>query len=350
VLAQTRIAAAVCLLLLVAASETYADNGKNNSSGSVIPSSGDAVKAGDILFFRSDAPIFTEVFTQSKSDSGRSNAAPNPALTPATAATPSPAAGSAPAAPVAAPTPPKSSPAAESRLCAPAHSRFNVQSISPAASSSAVTAAAKDANAAKSDAGNPTPADTQLVVGVFPRKYWFHMLAKNNFRASDKAAAKGAAGSDTNCVGYDEVTYDVPYQFNASDLSKVATQRMGFTWGALVIPYKFYFTDKSIQGNPSTVAFAGYEGWFPGVSLALVGSAGLGVSTGSSNSTTTSTTNGTTGTGSSAAIYTVAAGFIATFGGSIKAGVMFGRDYESNAAGFKYENKTWMALSVGTSF
>jgi hypothetical protein len=112
----------------------------------------------------------------------------------------------------------------------------------------------------------------------------------------------------------------------------------------MVIPYKYYFNDHSIQGNPTTLLYAGYEGYFPGVSIAGVGAAGLG-SAPSSQSTPTGTTSGSTNL-----TYSVALGFIATLGGSIKAGVVFGRDYQSNAAAFKYENKTWVALSVGTSF
>jgi hypothetical protein len=49
--------------------------------------------------------------------------------------------------------------------------------------------------------------------------------------------------------------------------------------------------------------------------------------------------------------YTAAVGFIAAFGdGTVKAGLMFGRDYQGNAAAFPYENKTWMALSIGAGF
>jgi hypothetical protein len=306
----------VLLLGVAVANVSYADS--SNSSASVTPSSGDAVKAGDIIHFRSAAPIFTKT--------------PFSGGAPVSAVGAAPAAGAARAAGVA--------PAADSTIyCSLPDSVFQVQSITAASTSTG-----------NEEKGTTAPANAQLVYGAFPTENWVKRLLHLFPRKPDDTSGATACGT------YSTIQADVPYQFNASDISKVVSQRMGFTWGALVIPYKYYFTDKSIKGNPSTVAYAGYEGWFPGVSLAFVGSAGLGVAPASSNTSNSSgsiTTSGSSTTSSStvtAATYTLAIGFIATFGGSIKGGLMFGRDYQGDASDFKYENKTWMALSVGTSF
>jgi hypothetical protein len=288
---------------LFGASVTAICYGDGSSTTAQIPASGDAVKAGDIIKFRSAAPIFDESF------------------------------GSAPA----------------TELCAPPRSVFEVQSISTA-----------PANGAKSSAPSsaPVPVTTQIVYGAFPTENWFQKFLHlfPNQPSNQPAKTPNSTGP---CNGYVSVSADVPYKFDASNLGATLVQRGGFTWGALVIPYKYYFTDKSFKGNPSTVAFAGYEGWFPGVSLALVGSAGIGVAPSSSSPTSSSgagasPSGGSTPTSSNdsstSATYTVALGAIATFGGSMKAGLMCGRDYQSNASGFKYNNKTWLALSIGTSF
>jgi len=267
-------------------------------ASSVIPSSGDNVKAGDIIYFRSDAPIFNESVA---ADGG----------TPST-----------------------------TTFCAPSKSRFEVQSIT-AAKSATPTANAKGKTPSATGA---TPADTQIVVGTFPVRRGLHRKS-----VPDKSTATKCFDSPAQ-----PVVMGTPYEFTSDKLDKVSTQRMGFTWGAMVIPYKFYFSDKSFKSNPSTVAFAGYEGYFPGVSIAGVAAVGPGLtsvpqSSSSGSSSTTSGSNSTTNT-ISAVTYTAAAGFIVTFGGSIKGGVLFGRDWQGSGSGFKYENKTWMALSIGTSF
>jgi hypothetical protein len=317
------VSSVILILGLGGAAASHADTSNATSTATQIPSSGDTVKPGDIIHFRSAAPIFKETTFSAPGNNS-----------------PAPTGGGA---------------NAENTSCAPPDSVFEVQSITSAVTTSAASTAPSGSS--------PTPANTQLVYGSFPSGNW----AKRALHLFPTAPGENDTTVQTAgpCSGYPVVAANVPYQFDAADLDKVVIQRMGFTWGALVIPYKYYFTDKSIKGNPSTVAYAGYEGWFPGVSLAVVGSAGIGVASNSSSSpTSTVSTAGpskTSSTGtpstatsstsnSTAATYTMAIGFIATFGGSMKGGLMFGRDYQGNGSGFKYDNKTWMALSIGTSF
>jgi hypothetical protein len=383
----------------LASNSGYGGNSTPSSTGSVIPSSGDAVKAGDIIYFRSDAPILKQVF----SDSEKKAPVPSEIVTPvkppdatdklAAAADKIAAAAdrisaaaektsgtlkqeaakqtsAEPVAPVKTPAVDAQSaildqlatavaklsaatekirttpnPPTEKVYCAPAFSRFEVQSVTPAASKSATNAT----GTSSAPSAKPTPADTQIVTGSFPSaSEWFHL-----------AAIPGRPSGNPQSACYKPeanlVVYDTPYQFTSDDFTKVSSQRMGFTYGAMVIPYKFYFTDKSFKGNPSTVAFAGYEGYFPGVSLAGVLALGPGVASTSQSSTQPTTTSGSTppsstNTSSNAVTYTAAAGFIVTFGGSFKGGILFGRDWQGKGAGFKYENKTWMALSIGAGF
>jgi hypothetical protein len=273
---------------------------KSSDSNSVISSSGDKVKPGDIIYFRSDAPIFNE------------SVAPN---------------GDKPS---------------TTTFCAPSNSLFEVQSITPATSA----APAADADAKGKSPTGATAADTQIVVGTFP----VHSGLLHRQSVPDKATATLSKCFDSPAQ---PVVMGTPYEFTSDKLDKVSTQRMGFTWGAMIIPYKFYFSDKSFKSNPSTVAFAGYEGYLPGVSIAGVAALGPGltsVSTSSGASGSTTPASNTNTSTISAVTYTAAAGFIVTFGGSIKGGVLFGRDWQGSGSGFKYENKTWMAVSIGTSF
>jgi hypothetical protein len=270
------------------------------AAASTLPSSsGDDIKEGDNIFLDTDSGIFTLV---SGAQVGEPPANSKPVY-----------------------------------FCAPARARFVVQSIVAASSKAA-------------SASNPSESDTVIVRGYFPEG---GPGFKNGLHFANTVPPTDGMEKHPACGGTQWVSLGTTYQFTEENFKKVVNRRAGFTWGAMVIPYKYYFTDHSIKGNPSTVAYAGYEGWFPGVSLALVGAAGLGVAPSSSNSPSTTVGGGagsSSDSSSTSATYTVAFGLIATFGKSIKAGVVAGRDYQSNAAGFKYENKTWLALSVGAGF
>lgn len=272
-----------------------------SSANSITPTSGDDVKEGDDIYFTTYSGLFTQVV-------------PAGATAPATV----------------------------KYYCAPPKTHFVVDSIVPASTSGTGTT------------DSPQAANSTIVRGHFPSG---GPISNGGLHFENKIPADTSNASHPGCestAGW--VALDSPYQFTSGNFNTVGSQRLGFTWGAMVIPYKYYFTDHSIQGTPSTVAYVGYEGWFPGVSLAGVVSAGLGVAqtasnasnspSGSNSGTTSSSSNST----SANAIYTWGVGFVATFGKSIQAGVMTGRDYQATGSGFKYQNKQWIALSVGTSF
>jgi hypothetical protein len=316
------------------------NSGQNNSSpsGSLIPSSGDAVKAGDIIFFRSDAAIFNRTDKDGKS---------------------------------------------VGPFCGPPNSRFLVTSISPGTKTSVA-----GAGGVAGSNSTATPSNTQIVTGVFPsgRGGLHHPQNDEQLRTQAKTAAAGSApsqgsspagksdgakasastqknatageseGADKSTCADTLIATDIAYNFTTDQLDGVYTQRMGITYGALLIPYKFYFTDKSFKSNPSTVGFVGYEGYIPGLSLAGVLALGPGLATTNTSSGNDSSSSGgnqanqSSGGSGTFVTYTAALGAIATFGGSVKAGLLLGRDWQGSGSGFKYENKTWMALSIGTSF
>lgn len=236
---------------------------------------------------------------------------------------------------------------ADDQVCFPANSLFEVTNV---------VAATNTAN--KPQDATTVASNTQLVAGSFSSQrqwlHWFHFHTLPNTPPPGADTPPGnappsACGSDVK-----RASYDTPYEFTSEQLSKQDFYRLGFTWGALVIPYKFYLTDRSIKSNTSTVAYAGYEGWLPGLSLSTVLAIGPGLTTSSTTTPNTPATGNTTPSGtttksSTFVTYTVAIGFIAAFGDSknFKVGFMFGRDYQGKDSGFQYENKNWLALSVG---
>lgn len=305
--------AAKCLFGCVVASVVFGNSGRaaTTSAASTTPASiqsdGGVVKSGDVIIWQVNKSVTLE-----------------PGNTPTTA-------------------------------CFPVRSRFNVTNVVAATKpAGAATTAAAPATATSTAAPSTPPAttaNTQIVSGHFSSSKAYSLLHPFHFDALPKTD-----GSTPPCgVDTPNAVLDTSYDFTADQLSKQDFFRQGFTWGGLVIPYKFYFKDKSIKSNSSIVGFAGYEGWFPGVSLSAVLAAGAGTapsnstSTNSTGSTTSTTTNSSTET---LVTYTVATGLIMAFGDSktVKAGLMFGRDYQGNASAFAYENKWWMALSIGAGF
>ncbi|HWZ63632.1 MAG TPA: hypothetical protein VNX02_11460 [Steroidobacteraceae bacterium] len=165
--------------------------------------------------------------------------------------------------------------------------------------------------------------------------------------------------TESNCTSSNEasktpvVAAGTEYTVSAQDLQKYGSVRAGFTWGAMVIPYKFETSDHSFQAVPTAAGYVGYEGWWPGVSLAHVLALGGGASSSTQNAPSGSPPPASGGSNSSSgthATYTIALGEMATLGGSFKAGVLVGRDYQGANTGFKYEGKTWVAVSVGAGF
>jgi hypothetical protein len=259
-------------------------------------------------------------------------------------------------------------PVTATKTCFPVGSRFNVTNVVAATkpASTSTTDSTSKGNAASSqpqgtaqnvssNGSTATPSNTQIVSGHFSSDTGFSILHLLHYHALpiSQPTAPTLCGADAGEIA----VLDKNYDFTADQLSKQEFYREGFTWGGLVIPYKFYFKDKSIKSNSSIVGFAGYEGWIPGASLSLVLAAGAGTTpsttTPAGTVAGTGTTPGsTTSTSTTVVTYTVATGLILAFGDSktVKAGLMFGRDYQGNASAFAYENKTWMALSIGAGF
>jgi len=162
------------------------------------------------------------------------------------------------------------------------------------------------------------------------------------------ASADKSGGDSTTAM---LVSNNTEYTTTVTQLSHYGLYREGLTWGALTIPYKYEFHDHSFQAKPTIAAYGGYESWLAGASVAGVVALGIGAS---SQSTTPSTGSGTSPTNSSSggtlALYTIGTGLMFTFGGSFKGGLLVGRDYAGSTAGYKYEGRTWMALSLGAGF
>lgn len=122
--------------------------------------------------------------------------------------------------------------------------------------------------------------------------------------------------------------------------------RRGFTFGALLVPFKYFSSDKSFSGSSTIGTYVGYKfqdnrgsftpvlsaGWMPNISVP--------------------TANG--GASVSRSGFSLATGVIFSVdkGTGLQLGVLVGQDrLGSNAvAPYQYEGKTWFSLSIGFKF
>lgn len=129
-----------------------------------------------------------------------------------------------------------------------------------------------------------------------------------------------------------------------SVLSQSAPDRWGWSYGALVVPFKFQLTrNREFTGSASVGPYLGYRfdkqgtlGW----SLELVGFVGA------SNVSATDT-NGST---KNLAGFTYGLGLLGVVKGNFQLGGVLGFDHVGSGQGFKYNDAPWLAVELGYSF
>jgi len=313
-----------------------------STAAGAITSAGDAIKIGDHVTVLSDAPIFYRLnasndkiwycapensrFTVNAIDANKTatDVSAPPAAAGAAAAVPAPTAAAAPAAPA----------AVEAKVTSAGGKSTTV------VQGAATVTQSTDSSLYVNFAGKPT--DDVFAEYLSPVN-WYRDL-------SPDVKNGGRCQPANNPEKYQDLLAGA-YEVNGTDLQKYGLQRRGFTWGGLVVPYKFEFHDRTFQAVPSVVGYVGYEGWWSGVSLANIVALGGGAvasssATAATTQTSTTSASPTTSSGSKAT-YTAAIGEIATFGGSYKVGVLVGWDWQGTGSGFRYEGKPWIAISAG---
>lgn len=142
-----------------------------------------------------------------------------------------------------------------------------------------------------------------------------------------------------------QVSLGLTYLIAADVLLASASESWNISLGLLVVPYKFQFSDQSLNPGGSV---GPYLGWCFGervVKVSAVVSAGAGI---------VSLKNATAGgnTATTAPSLSVATGVIVTLkqSGEFQLGVVVGWDWAGKAAQYQYEGKPWFAVAIGTTF
>lgn len=143
--------------------------------------------------------------------------------------------------------------------------------------------------------------------------------------------------------GEDIVNDFTQYEIRKSELIRFDFRRSGITFGALIVPFKFYLGgDKKITSSSTIAPYIGFRGPAPfGLTFTPVFSAGLGLVPVNDGSGQTETKSA----------FSSAVGLVltSTKNQRFNAGVLVGRDFLSKADEKSDPNlkKTWLSLYVG---
>ena len=138
------------------------------------------------------------------------------------------------------------------------------------------------------------------------------------------------------------------YKVDRNVLQDHGYYRSGWTYGALLVPYKYHFHDKSFDSATTIGPYLGYhQGWI-GIDATLVGSIGL------ATLPATKTENGTSST-TSLQGFSVAFGLITSVSKNnnpLQVGILFGKDWagSNSAVPYDHEGEWWVAAQIGYAF
>ena len=128
-------------------------------------------------------------------------------------------------------------------------------------------------------------------------------------------------------------------------LRKSPPERFGWTYGTLVVPYKYQVQgDRSLSGGATLGGYAGFRGSpFGGPSLVFMGFAGA------TKVDVPTTRNGQAVTESVAGL-SYGVGLLGSIKDAFKVGFVIGADRVDNKLGYVNNGKTWISFSLGYDF
>jgi hypothetical protein len=162
-----------------------------------------------------------------------------------------------------------------------------------------------------------------------------------------EATPVSSIGPSYFCKATGGIAREVP----AAEFTKIGAERLGWTYGMLTLPFKYYPGDKSLKGAGSLGPYVGRRSGAAGSAITFAATAAVGAVQGES---TDDKGNATT---PSLFAVSLAAGWMydisKTPGGKpFKIGFFVGKDFvgADNAAKYPHNRKTWVAFQIGFDF
>ena len=196
----------------------------------------------------------------------------------------------------------------------------------PAVNAPGANAPVVNAPAVNAPATKNLPVGTELQVIYQDSTYLFVKIKTNATVCTNKTF---------NC--------NITYAIKLTDAEKSGMARTGFTYGALVVPFKYQLSgDKAFTGSATLGGYVGYrfmtihELAITATPIAFAGASNISVS-------------GTSGT-SNAMGFSWGIGVVVTLKGAFQLGGVIGCDSVNSSANYEYNNRPWAAFEIGYSF
>jgi hypothetical protein len=146
------------------------------------------------------------------------------------------------------------------------------------------------------------------------------------------------------CAGDQRVAVGDVVLMDPTQLDSVPPHRFGLTYGALMVPYKYYIGgDHEFSGAATVGGYLGYREASTGYDLRLVGFLGA------SSISVPQQADGQEGTKNLAGI-SYGLGVLGTVKDSFQLGLVLGWDRVGRSANFANNGKPWVAVSLGYAF
>ena len=181
-----------------------------------------------------------------------------------------------------------------------------------------------------------------LAASAVPAVVTVSPSAKHNWYGNIALLKKDATSEDVSVpAGYQPIEPHESYTINKREIEKIPYVKYGWTYGALIVPFKYQRNFKTIKAAPSYQMYVGYKRDSNGKAEGPFISAGLTSADIPTGDGTSSTKQG----------FSYGLGWIFEIKKSagIQLLLMVGEDRFGKDSGYLHEGKTWYSMSLGFS-
>ncbi|HEY0893324.1 MAG TPA: hypothetical protein VGE32_09730 [Cellvibrio sp.] len=153
-------------------------------------------------------------------------------------------------------------------------------------------------------------------------------------------------GDVTDCINKNTSIENNPILVTKMQINTFYPNRYGFTFGALMVPYKYHYSgSKDFSGGATLSPYFGYrfDKNILGVEIKPILFAGM------TKVDVTQNVNGESTTQSLAG-FSYGGGFLGEIKDSFQVGVVVGKDRVNDSSSYSDNGKTWVSLAIGFSF
>lgn len=150
-----------------------------------------------------------------------------------------------------------------------------------------------------------------------------------------------------DCKNSNEIPQDLPLVISKGDLAKYPFDRYGWTYGGLVVPYKYHFSgSKNFDGNATVGPYFGYridKNSYLGIGFKVIGFLGASAIKVNQNVDGKETEQSLAG-------FSYGGGILGEIKKEFQLGLVLGVDRVSSSSNYEDNEKLWGAISLGYSF